>query len=343
VKQRYVLIVMLISSFFTFGAEISNKNIKIIVDRDDLSFNIYSRYNKLWTPLLSENSGQPVWIDFKAGNSVFHLNQPNIPFTRKINYGKDYIVSTWENNHFKIKHEISLANSSKDGFYGLTGIFTITNKQPGSISAGLTLLLDTYLGEKGSHFYTGDYEGIIRKENAFFRPRIPVTWISGDKNTDKPVLFGYIYNNDRNTDKIIFANYERLKQRLDSFEINNKRDFSQLPFSINDSGVAYFFYPKELNPGESVSYNYSLGEYHSMNSRIRNEKNRDHEAVISEILRNDGTGESINTEEEIQRLNKFIENTNLILNKQTYTNREISELNETLLRLSNRKKIYEQQ
>jgi hypothetical protein len=64
----------------------------------------------------------------------------------------------------------------------------------------------------------------------------------------------------------VFANWKRLNESSWEYEVERRRNFNLLPYSINDSAAAVYYAPEPLNPGEtreitSVFGNQSNGGY----------------------------------------------------------------------------------
>jgi hypothetical protein len=131
------------------------------------------------------------------------------------------------------------------------------------ISAGARFLLDTYLGEPGNvHFRASDGTQITRERS--LAPADKMQWwlspIAGD-----PDGFGLqvMTSGDGITvpDRVVFANWKRLSDTSWAYETSGARDFSLLPYSMNDSAAAQYYEPRRIPRSGEATITLVLGLY----------------------------------------------------------------------------------
>ncbi|MDR1229944.1 MAG: hypothetical protein LBK61_00940 [Spirochaetaceae bacterium] len=111
------------------------------------------------------------------------------------------------------------------------------------ISAGMKLVLDTYYGEKKSPQFRTNLR-YIDSETVINRVVDDKWWLAKD---DKGSLMGSIYvEGTYYPDTLHFANWKRLTDAKWKTTYVAGRNFNALPFSINDTAVAYFMEPTTL-------------------------------------------------------------------------------------------------
>jgi hypothetical protein len=136
---------------------------------------------------------------------------------------------------------------------GLKITITLENRSPQQVDAGLRFLVDTSLGEgiHGSPAFITDKrpipsEIIIEKKDA------DQWWVS---RNERLALMGSISAGvEQGPDLVHFANWKRLNDVPWKTTYSPGRNFNFLPYSIGDSAVCYYFDPRPLSRGETVSY-----------------------------------------------------------------------------------------
>ena len=62
-------------------------------------------------------------------------------------------------------------------------------------------------------------------------------------------------------DKIVFANWKRLNDAPWMFDTSPSRNFSELPYSVNDSAVSQYYDPRPVPRGGEVTITLAMGEF----------------------------------------------------------------------------------
>lgn len=124
---------------------------------------------------------------------------------------------------------------------------------------GLRVLVDTYLGERsGVHLRSDKAERI--SEERFSGAGYAEKWISspGDKIDFMIDLDGS--GGDR-PESFLVGNWKRLSDESWSYQPPAGRNFTQLPYSVNDSAVAFYWQPANLARGASRSFRLTMGAF----------------------------------------------------------------------------------
>jgi hypothetical protein len=137
---------------------------------------------------------------------------------------------------------------------------TITNHTEGGLNAGLRLLLDTYLGETGFPHFRTDREREINGELSFGTDNMPAYWLSRpSRPPEAPGLQVFLRGGGVTTpDRVVLANWKRLNESPWQYETSPARNFSDLPYSINDSAVCHYYEPILLPAGASRTFDILL-------------------------------------------------------------------------------------
>ncbi|HUW41562.1 MAG TPA: hypothetical protein VMV90_11175 [Rectinemataceae bacterium] len=142
---------------------------------------------------------------------------------------------------------------------GLRVTFELENVSDRDERLGLRYLLDTCLAEKsGIHFAT-DQRARITQETSI-APSSPDTWIEtpGDKASFMVQLAGP--GIDR-PDQVILANWKRLSDAPWGFDVNPQRDFTLMPYSIDDSAMALYYEPALVSRGGVRRLSFVMGSF----------------------------------------------------------------------------------
>jgi len=135
---------------------------------------------------------------------------------------------------------------------GVTIGFSIENVSQKDATVGLRFLMDTWLGEKASaHFWVKSMgpvsgESVLAGDSA--DPWIrSVETVSGTEANLQVQLTAPATRPDR----LVAANWKRLNDAAWSFDASSSRNFTLLPYSINDSAVALYYEPLTIRPGST--------------------------------------------------------------------------------------------
>ncbi len=137
---------------------------------------------------------------------------------------------------------------------GVLMSFDIENVGQKDASLGLRVLLDTWLGEKSPAHFRAQSLGALTGETSLGGDFKDVWLRSQDESASAPgaaslqVLLGL---QATRPDKVLAANWKRLNDAAWSFEASASRNFTLLPYSINDSALALYYEPLVVRPGST--------------------------------------------------------------------------------------------
>jgi hypothetical protein len=146
---------------------------------------------------------------------------------------------------------------------GVRVTFALENISEREASLGLRYLLDTWLGEKsGLHFIT-DKRPRVSEETAITAADAD-SWVASPIGpTPTPGRAGFMIQLsgegiDR-PDKVLLSNWKRLSDAAWGFDANGQRNFTLVPYSINDSAAALFWEPVSVARGGTRSLSFVMG------------------------------------------------------------------------------------
>jgi len=117
---------------------------------------------------------------------------------------------------------------------------------------GLRLLLDTWLGEKASAHFWAKSTGPLSGESAL-RGDSTDLWIRSVElvSSSEANLQVQLTAPATRPDRVVVANWKRLNDSAWSFDASSARNFTLLPYSINDSALALYYESQTLRPGST--------------------------------------------------------------------------------------------
>jgi hypothetical protein len=140
---------------------------------------------------------------------------------------------------------------------GVRMSFSLENISEREASLGLRYLVDTWLGEKsGVHFVT-DKRPRVGGETAIASADADSYVASPGEKASFMIQFSGP-GVDR-PDKVILSNWKRLSDAAWGFEVNPQRNFTLVPYSINDSAVALFWEPVSVARGGTRRLSFAMG------------------------------------------------------------------------------------
>ncbi len=145
---------------------------------------------------------------------------------------------------------------------GLRVTMELENVSEREYSLGLRYLIDTWLGEKsGTPFFT-DKKPRIAEETAIL-PAAEDAWVAtpGDRAS---LMVQFAGPGVDRPDQVVIANWKRLTDTPWSFDVNPQRNFTLVPYSINDSAIALFWQPAPVARGATRRMSFAMG---SLNER----------------------------------------------------------------------------
>jgi hypothetical protein len=257
-KRLCSLIVLLVCcTFLCFSLDLHNGRIRLVLHKNMGRFSLYYLSNpekKKYTSFLLDQDVRTTTLSIVVNNKVYRLGDTG-SFKEKIEETSVGARFIWKSKQLEIIEDFVFTTSSNvSETDGITVTLTIANISDAELEVGVRYLFDTYLGEsKNYHFKTNTIEK-IENETMFEKKNMIQYWISPLPKSDPPVGFQVVTGGSGITqpDKIIFANWKRLNDTPWTYSESSSRNFNLRPYSINDSAVCHYYYPKKLSPGSRM-------------------------------------------------------------------------------------------
>jgi hypothetical protein len=261
--KTFRVIVVLLGVFIStksFAADYIDGKIKLTLNESTGRFSLYYLTDaavRRFEPLFSDQDPRTSSLSIMINERVYKLGE-SPSFVTRIGGVPANPALVFESPGMTVTEEFTFI--SVNGQSETTGVrlsIRIENKGNRASNVGARLLIDTKLGESANtsvDHYTTSERG-IRSETLLDQKWPDKWWIS---RSNYYGLMGSI-NTAYSTaaDFVHFANWKRLNDA--AWELRyNRRNFTNPPYSINDSAVSYVFNPRRLPAGESRTHSILL-------------------------------------------------------------------------------------
>jgi hypothetical protein len=208
-----------------------------------------------FVPLLASQDARTTSLSVVVGNKIYRMGESS-DFGEKAEKTSTGGRFTWKSPFLQVTETFTFIASIGSGVTdGVRIDIAVKNLSEQDITAGLRCLFDTYLGETSFVHFRTDSLPQITHETTLSAADKAAYWVSplaGD--TDNFGLQVMLSGQGVTVpDRVIFANWKRLSDASWSLETSTVRNFSLLPYSVNDSAVAQYYDPRPIpRTGESV-------------------------------------------------------------------------------------------
>jgi hypothetical protein len=160
--------------------------------------------------------------------------------------------------------------------------FELENVSERESMLGLRVLIDTWLGEKsGIHFRTAKL------------PRIAVETALSGSGEDKWVaspgdkasfMVQFAGDGLEGPDEVLLSNWKRLADAPWDYDANPQRNFTLIPYSINDSAIALYWEPTAVSRGGTRKVSFVMGSLNEEGYRAPDGKTKTEEIFAATVL-----------------------------------------------------------
>jgi hypothetical protein len=217
----------------------------------------------VYVPLLAAQDPRTTVLSIVVGNKLYRMGESS-GFSEKAERVPGGARFVWRSSFLQVIETFTFIPALDSSVS--TGVridLSMKNLSEQDISAGARFLFDTYLGEPGNvHFRASDGTQITRERT--LTPADRTQWwlspLAGD-----PDEFGLqVMTSGAGVtvpNRIVFANWKRLSDTSWAYETSAARDFSLLPYSINDSAAAQYYEPRPIPRSGEATVTLVVGLY----------------------------------------------------------------------------------
>lgn len=263
-----------------------------------------------YVPYLFQNDPRTSALSIFADNSVYRMGDAAAfsLTTERTERGARFL---WRSSLLEVEQRFRIIRSTDSELAnGIEITVTVQNVSERDLNVGVAYVLDTYLGEEeDSHFLTSDGSPVAGE--ARFSPSSGTRYIVSPsyQRSDLGLMVMLSGNEVTAVDEAIAANWKRLSERPWSYEVNSRRDFNLLPYSINDSALALYYERKPLAQGAERSIITRMGNSSASTfAQITGER-----TATSNILESSEAGEGDGVYADLVRVNDILSELNTLL------------------------------
>lgn len=161
-------------------------------------------------------------------------------------------VFSWNSKNLSIVQEYSI-----NAIGELKVDLSISNKTEAPVRTGLKFLLDAaFEHEDRFAVYRKGEPQVVDSEWEALEGQMSEYWTSGILGENRKAL--KVSDFSPAPDRLIFGNWDRLVDADYYYNTVVGRNFSNPPYSINDSAVLHLYSPVDILPGNSISFSFLL-------------------------------------------------------------------------------------
>jgi hypothetical protein len=217
----------------------------------------------VFVPLIASEDPRTTMLSIVVGNKVSIMGD-TAEFSQAVEKTASGARFVWRSVTLQVTETFTfVASSDSPVSNGVRIDIALKNLSPQDLTTGVRYLFDTYLGEASFVHFRTDTLTQLSTELSLGGASRPPYWISplaGD-----PQEFGLMVMCSGAgitvPDRIIFANWKRLSDASWIYDTSASRNFSLLPYSVNDSAVCEYFDPRPLPRGTEMTVTMVMGQY----------------------------------------------------------------------------------
>jgi hypothetical protein len=263
-RKRLILFFVIIITILPGlpASELSNGFIRLILNERNGSFSLLflTDSDKMrYVPFFNARQPTASFLSVNIDGSIHRLGQSR-EFTAKVERVNGNPAIVFDSQNLRVTQvflPVKTENSRRTN--GINISITLHNTGARSHLIGLRFLIDTYLGEERGKipFITSSH--LITSEKLIEGNSGERFWISRGSRLS---LMGSIINpldpSAKPPDFVHIANWKRLSEAPWKLRYVEGRSFHDIPYSIGDSAICYYYEPVTIERGRSVTYSILL-------------------------------------------------------------------------------------
>jgi hypothetical protein len=224
----------------------------------------------VYVPLFAAQDPRTTFLSIVVDNKILRMGE-NSEFRERVEKISGGARFVWKSNFLQVTETFSFVPSVDSGVStGVRISLSMKNISERDISVGARYLFNTYLGEPSLvHFRTPTLTQMPHE--LALSPADRTSWwlspLAGDPN-DFGLQVMLMGEGITVPDRVVFANWKRLSEASWGYEVASSRDFSDLPYSVNDSAVAHYYEPRPIPPKGEATITLVLGLYSKSGYRL---------------------------------------------------------------------------
>jgi hypothetical protein len=215
----------------------------------------------IYVPLLAAQDPRTTTLSIVVGNRVYRMGESS-DFAQSAEKTATGARFVWKSTFLEVTETFTFISSATSSLSnGMRIDVGLRNLSEQEITVGVRYLLDTYLGESSFVHFRTDSLTQLTHELTLTPTDKAAYWVSplaGDAD-DFGLQVMATGQGITTPDKIVFANWKRLSDASWSYDTSTVRNFSQLPYSVNDSAVSIYYEPRAVPRSGQATITLALG------------------------------------------------------------------------------------
>jgi hypothetical protein len=217
----------------------------------------------IFVPLLAAQDPRTTLLSIVVGNKVYKMGESS-EFNETAEKTATGARMTWKSSFLQVTETFTFTASADSPLSnGVRIDISLKSLSEQSLSVGVRYLFDTYLGESSFVHFRTDSLSQITHELALTPADKTLYWLSPLAGDADELGLQVMTSGAGITapDRIVFANWKRLSDSSWAYDVSAARNFSQLPYSVNDSAVCQYYDPRDIPHEGEATITLVLGVY----------------------------------------------------------------------------------
>ena len=250
-----IVVILALGAQTASGLELTRGRLKLVLHEEIGRFSLYYMTDirdQTYLPLFLVQDPRTSSLTVLEGNRAHRMGDANqfTAQTLETVHGGRFV---WESSTLRVVQDFQFITSVTASLADAVVVtVSVTNRSERPTSVGVRYLLDTELAEDGNTHFTTPSDGSYTREVELAPSESDWYWRSPSPDHEGVGLQQTVYGTGVTVPaRIVFANWKRLNESSWDYEVERRRNFNLLPYSINDSAAAVYYDPEALSPGES--------------------------------------------------------------------------------------------
>jgi hypothetical protein len=259
IKQVLIISFLCCVSFLS-ALDLSVERIAIHIDEKSGRLSLYQVIDpekNRSTALFSDLEPRTSHLSVKINDKVYRLGD-SFGFKTSVSAGEERAIIRYDSKDLILAQHLSFIKTRGSEVVDALRIdIECINISESEVLLSLRYLFDTYLGERAAVHFSTNRKDIISEYLLVPSREDDVFWVS--KNERIGLMGSVRIQGIIPPTSIHFANWKRLNDSAWGLIENRQRNYSNLPYSVNDSAIAYFFDDLRIPRGGSITVTILLG------------------------------------------------------------------------------------
>jgi hypothetical protein len=219
--------------------------------------------NGIAVPLLASQDPRTSTLSVVVGNKIYRMGESS-GFSEKAEKTAGGGRFTWKSSFLQVTETFTfIASAGSPVTNGVRIDIGLKNLSEKDANIGVRYLFDTYLGESGPAHFRTDTLPQLTHELTLTPADKALYWVSPLNGDSDEMGLQVMINAPGITipDRVVFANWKRLSDASWGYDTSTARNFSLLPYSINDSAASQYYDPRPIAKGAETTITLALGVF----------------------------------------------------------------------------------